>query len=85
MIADARPIHDPPHPAGQRRNVVEQGQWRKVVGPADIVSTPRTGADENAAVGAHSGLTDLHIDALVMQRDFAGHGNAGKIGAQIAG
>ena len=74
-----------PNPLRQFLRVVEKVERREIVRAADIVFPSLAGAEENAATVAHRGLGCLHIEAIGVQGDFAGDGDAGRVRSQVVG
>src|SRR5262249_13386905 len=54
-----------------------------MIGAAGIVLAALACTHEYAPADTHAGLQDLDIDALGVQRDLAGHGDAAQIAAQV--
>ena len=68
---------------GEGRDVIELGKRREMIGAASVVLPSTASADQDAAVPAGCRLADLHIEPLVVKRDFARDGDAGEVRAQI--
>src|SRR5690348_106518 len=73
------------NPMGEFVRPVEQIERCEIVRAADIVCAALAGPKQNAAVVAHRRLRDLHVEVIAMEGNFAGHGNAGLVGAEVVG
>jgi len=65
--------------------LVEQIERCEIVRATDIVLPALAGPKQNAAVVTHRRLGDLHVKMIAVEGNFAGHGNAGLVGAEVVG
>jgi len=75
--------HDGCHALGEGRGVIEKGEGGEVISSAGIIAATLAGADENAGLGAHAGLGNADVDALVMKGDLARNGDTGFVAAEV--
>jgi hypothetical protein len=75
--------HHSVHKFGELRGVIEQRQGREMIAPSVVVTPTLAGADQDPAVGAAGGLTNLDVDGFAMQNDFAGHSDSSDAASDV--